>query len=303
MTTLQLASYDCFSAEPFGGNIAFMIAGAAALDESRMKRIAREFGVPATCFIQEIAKDGVRARFFAPGAELPMCGHGTMGLYTWLFEEGHLTWGDAERMTSSLTTPLRTAPVALTRQPDGRPLVMLDLNLPAFTASDVDADRLAGLLGCTPAAFDIALPLETATADFVHLVVALTSLDDLLALQLDFGGLAALCRQHGIGTVICWTRETRDAASAWHCRDFCPALGVDEAPAVGTSNGALAAYLVRHGVIAGGGVHAVEAEQGIAVGRPSRIHLEIDVEDSHARTIRVGGMATRMISGAIPVPA
>ena len=88
MATLPLASYDCFSDVAFGGSVAMMVGQAAGLDEPTMRRIAREFGMPATCFIQAVADDAVRVRFFSPAAELPMCGHGTMGLFTKLLADG-----------------------------------------------------------------------------------------------------------------------------------------------------------------------------------------------------------------------
>ena len=151
---------------------------------------------------------------------------------------------------------------------------------------------------------DLSLPLETAGADFVHLPVAMASLEALSALRPDFPALGRYCIARGIGTVIAFSTQTADPEAAWRCRDFCPAVGVDEAPAVGTSNGALACYLVRHGVLAAGadGGIAVHAEQGIELGRPSRIHVEMAVTAGAATSVRVGGMATRVFSGNLTLP-
>ncbi len=304
MPTLPLASYDCFSDIAFGGSIAMMVSQADGLDEATMRQIAREFSAPATCFIQEVSGDTVRVRFFSPVAELPMCGHGTMGLFTNLMAEGEIGWNGADRRTASLVTPIRTSKVELIRTSDGRPRVLLDLKLPAFAGPAIARDTLAGLLGTNPAAMDTALPLETAGADFVHLPVAMASLEALSALRPDFPALGRYCMDRGIGTVIAFSTQTADPDAAWRCRDFCPAVGVNEAPAVGTSNGALACYLVRHGVLTpdAGGRIAVHAEQGIEVGRPSRIDIEMDVADGAATAVRVGGMATRIISGSLAIP-
>jgi len=304
MASLPLASYDCFSDVPFGGSVAMMVSDAAGLDETAMRRIAREFAAPATCFIQEVGTDAVRVRFFSPVAELPMCGHGTMGLFTKLIGDGQLDWNGAERRTATLVTPIRSSRVDLVRLADGRPRVLLDLKLPAFAAATVDTGELAGLLGTTPDAFDLRLPFETAGADFVHLPVAMRDLAALSALAPDFPALRRFCLERGIGTVIAWSTQTGDPGAAWRCRDFCPAVGVDEAPAVGTSNGALACYLVRHDVLAPdhAGEIAVFAEQGYEVGRPSRIDVEVTVAAGQATAVRVGGMATRVISGNLALP-
>ena len=66
MPRLPLASWDCFTDRAFGGSVAMMVSDAAGLDEPTMRRIAREFAVPATCFIQGVAGAEVRARFFSP---------------------------------------------------------------------------------------------------------------------------------------------------------------------------------------------------------------------------------------------
>lgn len=303
MLQLPLTSYDCFSDRAYGGSVAMMVSDAVGLDEAAMRTIAREMAVPATCFIQGIEGDEVRVRFFSAGAELPMCGHGTVGLFTKLFEDGLLVWGEANKRSATLTTPIRSSPVDLYRSEDGRPRVMLDMRLPTFGLPVFDVDELACLLGVGADAFDPALPLESASADFVHLVVAMRSQGDLHALQPDFTGLGAFCKAHGFGTVIAFTCETDYPEAAWRCRDFCPAVGVDEAPAVGTSNGALACYLVRHGVLAldTNDFINVFAEQGYSLGRPSRIDVAIRVEQDAVTAVRVGGMATRIISGFIRV--
>ena len=83
-------------------DVVHLATGGAELDETAMRRIASEFAEPATCFLQQLSDDEVVVRFFSPGAELPMCGHGTMGLFTWLFEDGHLTWGNADHRTATL---------------------------------------------------------------------------------------------------------------------------------------------------------------------------------------------------------
>lgn len=304
MTSLPFASFDCFTDVAFGGSVAMMVSCARGLDEATMRRIAREFGAPATCFIQDVEGDTVTARFFSPVAELPMCGHGTMGLFTLLTADGSLAWNGVQRRRAVLTTPIRSSAVDLVLSADGRPRVLLDLRLPAFAGAGTNPDELAGLLGTTAAAFDAGMPFETAGADFVHLPVPMRDLDALSALTPDFPALGRYCRERGIGTVIAYSTQTADPAASWRCRDFCPAVGVDEAPAVGTSNGALAAYLVRHGVLASDaeGRIAVHAEQGIELGRPSRIHVEIDTTDGKPTAIRVGGMATQVLSGRLALP-
>ena len=81
-------------------------------------------------------------------------------------------------------------------------------------------------------------------------------------------------------------------------RDFCPALGVDEVPASGTTNAALAGYLVQHGLIVAQS-QVILAEQGSEIGRPSKICSQITVEDDEIKELWVGGQAVASIQGVL----
>ncbi len=120
----------------------------------------------------------------------------------------------------------------------------------------------------------------------------------------DFPGIVALCRDHGIETVALFTTETLDPASTLHVRDFCPAVGVAESAAAGTTNAALASYLVRHRIVSPDASARVEvrAEQGVEIGRASRIVSRAVIEDDAVTRLDVGGVATRTVEGLLHLP-
>ena len=300
MTSLPLALYDAFSDTAFGGSQAAIVSGAGFLDEATMARIAGELGYPAVCFVGAAGEERVEARFRSTVMELPMCGHGTIALMTRLVEQGHIT------MPSSvdLHLPRSRAHVTVSAGAGGRPLVMLEVTPPAFRKDDVDRDRLARLLGLESDIIARDHPLETVCGDFVHLVVPLPGLDAMQRVSPDFPGIVALCHDHGIETVALFTTETLDPASTLHVRDFCPAVGVAESAAAGTTNAALACYLVRHRIVtpdSGACVH-VWAEQGVEIGRASRIVSRAVIEDDTIASLEVGGMATRILDGLLHLP-
>ena len=88
MSEYPVAFYRAFSDTVFGGSMAGIIAQAQNLAAGQMLQIAQEIGAPATGFITAIDEHGVDVRFFSTLTEYPMCGHGTMGLMTWLVEHG-----------------------------------------------------------------------------------------------------------------------------------------------------------------------------------------------------------------------
>jgi trans-2,3-dihydro-3-hydroxyanthranilate isomerase len=82
---------------------------------------------------------------------------------------------------------------------------------------------------------------------------------------------------------------------------FAPGLGVPEDPATGSAAGALGAYLVLYGLVdAPEGMAVIAVEQGIEIGRPSWIDVQVDVESTGEITqVRVGGRAITVIQGDV----
>lgn len=290
--TRPFALFDAFTDVPFGGSQAAVVMDAAGLDRDIRVRIAREFGLPATGFVERVDGGVVTLQFFSAVAELPMCGHGTLCVVTHLVEEGLLATGPC-----TLRLPAGDAAVMVTRQGD-RPCVMLTIRPARFAAVDLPMADLARHLGLEAPAFDPALPVEVAHGDFVHLVVPMADLSAMAAVRPDFAGLTAFCHAHGLETVALVCRDTVDPAADLHVRDFCPAVGVAESAAAGTTNAAVTAYLVRHGQIAPGPFHLV-AEQGLELGRPSRVQSTGIVGPNGLRDLSVGGVATRIARGVL----
>lgn len=301
MNTLPFALYDAFSETPFGGSQACIVGDAAGLDVPARHLIAREIGVPATCFITASSDRSIGAQFFSTVAELPMCGHGTIALMTRMIELGVLDWQGADRIDVELCLPSGPAAVAISRRDDGRPFVMLEVRPPAFRNDHVDLAGLARRLGLETADFSEDWPVETALGDFVHLVVPIKDLAVMRKTAPDFAALVQLCRDHGIETVALFCTEVERPESTLHVRDFCPAVGVAESAAAGTTNAALTGYLVRHGIVRpnGDGQVHVRAEQGHEIGRPSAIRSVASLEKNAIVRLQVGGVATKVAEGLL----
>ena len=305
MVTLPFALYDAFSDTAFGGSQAAVISDAAALEADVRQRIAREIGAPATGFVTGSDERSISARFLSTVTELPMCGHGTMGLMTRMVEEGVLDWRGAERIDVELRLPTAMAAVEITRRDDGRPLIMLDIAPPSFRQDRFDIEWLARLLTLDKDDFGRDWPMETVGGDFVHLVVPVKDLAAMRRVAPDFTGLVYFCHDHDVQTVALFCTEVERPGSTIHVRDFCPAVGVSESAAAGTTNAALTSYLIRHGIVRqdGDGRIVVRAEQGLELGRPSAIRSVVAMEGETVTRLQVGGVATKVMDGQLHLPA
>jgi PhzF family phenazine biosynthesis protein len=297
MKTRSLALYDAFSEVPFGGSQAAIITDAGCIEPAQRQRIAREIGMPATAFVDAYGADWIKLQFLSTVMELPMCGHGTLCLLTHMLESGLL----AATHDVELHLPRSTANVSWSKTASGRYQVMLDITPPRFAAAPPHSDELLRLLGLDAKALSAELPLETARGDFIHLVVPLAGLSQMRAIRPDFDGMVRFCHAYGIETIAVFCLDTEDPARQLHVRDFCPAVGVSESAAAGTTNAALTSYLLRHSRInVDGREFTVDAEQGIELGRPSSIKSCGTVDDvGDIARLQVGGIATRIFAGQI----
>ncbi len=303
-TTVPFALYDAFSDTLFGGSQGGIILDAGGIDAPTRQQIASELGLPATCFVSEVSGNTVTARFHSTAREYPMCGHGTICLITHLLNAGLLQWQGKDTLEVKLILPTKTAQVEIVKQ-DDKALVMLDIAAPKLREDQRDIKTLAGLLGLKQSDISDAHPVTTALGDFVHMIVPVNRLAAIQSIQPDFTAITAYCRENGIETLACFSAQTAQTGYDFHVRDFCPAVGVPESAAAGTTNAALATYWYHHGFLAknGVGLDTIKVEQGMELGRPSAIHTTLHSKSGEITRIQVGGVARKVIEGHFQVPS
>ena len=300
MKSFPFALYDAFSATAFGGSQAAVLIDAKQINTAERQRIAREIGMPATAFVDSHAEDWIEVQFMSTVMELPMCGHGTICLLTHMLELERISLARQSTRQVEIRLPKSNAKVSLSLRDDGRYQVMLDITPPRFEPPPPHTGALLKVLGLKADALAPELQLETARGDFVHLVVPLTGLDAMQLIQPDFNGMIEFCHAYGIETIAVFCTEVENAGNSIHVRDFCPAVGVSESAAAGTTNAALTSYLVRHELVSTGpGVVTVNAEQGLELGRPGSIQSRVTLSNQEIARLQVGGVATRVLDGHV----
>jgi trans-2,3-dihydro-3-hydroxyanthranilate isomerase len=81
---------------------------------------------------------------------------------------------------------------------------------------------------------------------------------------------------------------------------FAPAFGVDEDPATGGAAAAFAGYLARRDNLTNGTARWV-IEQGIEMGRPSRMEVEADAAYAAVTAVRVAGASVIISEGHLHI--
>jgi len=306
MTNFTFALYDAFSDKAFGGSQAGIVfdndsINGVTLDSDTRLKIAREFGWPATCFVNSFNSRSISARFYSTIREYPMCGHGTVCLMTMMIEKGILNWDRDGNIFVELDLSQTKTAVEIRRLENGRALVMLDVEIPNHRSADVDLDKLMTFLGTNVDGLAEGLPVELIVGSFTHLIVPIRNLDQMKQINPDFEGLRDYCDLSGIDTVAVFCTEVEIAGNDFHVRDFCPAVGVSESAAAGTTNGALTSYLVKHRIFSEVATGKIEltSEQGLELGRPSTLYSVASLRKGELERIQVGGVATKIVEGKL----
>lgn len=303
MPRYQFHQLDVFTAQPLAGNPLAVFPDATGLEPKTMQALAREMNLSETTFVTQTSAATRRVRFFTPAAEIPLAGHPTIGTWWLLAELGALPL-NADGVTHvTQETGAGVLPVDIYAEQGRVTRVVMTQTEPQFGDPVVAGARLAKALGGQAGLLLKQPAPQVVSTALPQLMVPIKSLAKLTALPSGGAGmaLAELLRELGTDCAMCYALETEQPGATVHCRMFAPGLGVPEDPATGSAAGALGCYLVWHGLVRPhGGVARITIEQGIEIGRPSVIHVEIAVGNGGEITsVRVGGQAVTVISGEV----
>ena len=76
--TVTVDCFEAFTTVPGKGNPAGVVFDADFLTEPQMQEIAKKVGFNETAFLVKSDKADLRIRYFTPGHEMNLCGHGTI---------------------------------------------------------------------------------------------------------------------------------------------------------------------------------------------------------------------------------
>ncbi|HPO04329.1 MAG TPA: PhzF family phenazine biosynthesis protein [Bacillota bacterium] len=300
---------DAFTEQVFGGNPAGVVLlpdGAEYPDDSSMRNVAAELRYSETAFIQKKEGGIFRLRYFTPAEEVDLCGHATVATFCALRDEG-LASGDYKAETN-----VGTLNVSLERG-----FVMMDMASPE--AIEVIRDRTAlkeiyEVMGLSENEGRVSLEgewdlyPEIISTGLPDIILPVENREALQRINPDFHALTKLSKKYNvigvhafalgeglIGSNCCEGACDLSQVTAY-CRNFGPAVGIDEEAATGTANGGLTYYLYKNALIdAGTGCRFL---QGEAMNRPSIVMSSVGPDESDIK-IRVGGSGAILAKGEI----
>ena len=297
----QFHTADVFTDKALSGNQLAVLTDARGLTDVQMRAIAREFNLSETVFVlpPEDARNTRRIRIFTPGSELPFAGHPTVGTAFVLAATGVI---ELDGDVTQIVFEENVGPVPVMIRAEGGKPVFMQLTaakIPEKGDYRYDAKEIAATLSLEESDLDRdhGNAIEPWSAGVPFLFVPVRTLEAL--------GRARINLER-------WEKSMRDSWAPdafvffekdgmYRARMFAPNMGVPEDPATGGACAALGGYIAARSAVSDGTLrHTVH--QGVEMGRPSRIDVEIDVSQGAVTAVRVGGSSVLVSAGTLFVP-
>ncbi len=272
---------DVFTDRPLAGNGLAVVHDADPLSDATMHAFARETRLSETSFVQT-AEGGAdyRHRIFMMNGEIPFAGHPSLGVAVAVARA---------RGESRVTYVQQTQPgeQAIDVELDGLRASASMLQEPPSFGPELDPDDVLGLVGLDGEAADPALPCQVVSTGVPQIVACVRDAALLRRVLPDYDRIGRLLAAHD--AISLYLAAVDQEAGKAHARSFLRTAEMGEDPATGSAVGPLAAH-----VAARTGVERLEVDQGVEMGRPSRLVASLDGD-----RVRVGGDVVILAEGTV----
>ena len=289
--------YDVFTDKPLTGNQLAVFTENSGLSSAEMQAMTRETKFSECTFVQPAEAPGtdVRLRIFGPNNEMQFAGHPVIGSAFALADDGVIAAGRKE-----FTFGLGIGPtlVELDWQGDRLRFAWMTQQKPVFGPTLNTTAQLMSALGLEASAIRPGVLPQEVNCGSAFFMVPLVSRAAVDQAVMDTRAVAAAFEAAKVtrrGLFIFSTEPGPDGATA-----YSRMLGAaSEDPATGSASGPLGCYLVKHGLVPADQAGSIVSAQGVKMGRPSRIHIKIDLSGSEITRVRVGGTSVLVGEGRL----
>jgi trans-2,3-dihydro-3-hydroxyanthranilate isomerase len=245
-------------------------------------------------------------RIFTPGNELPFAGHPTVGCAFVLASTGEIPLnGDETRIV--LEEGVGPVPVRILAR-DGVPYFahLSAAKMPEVGDPPPSIESLSAILSLSPGdilADDLIEP-EAVSCGAPFLFIPVRTPEVLTRIRIDQRKWEETLKSYWAPEMFVFSTEKWPGifeGGHIRARMFAPRLGIGEDPATGGACAALAGFL---GFRSEQRTSTLKwsVDQGVEMGRPSRLELEVDIAGGQVKAIRVGGSTVLVSTGVLHLP-
>lgn len=300
MKTFSIKIVDAFTTKPFGGNPAGVVADASGLTPAEMQKIANEMNLTETTFVfpPNDPNADFLIRYYTPQNEVAVAGHPTIATIHALIEEGKIPLKNKPHQVR-VETGAGVLPVEINVASAGNYTITMTMATPKFEDARISHADIAVMLGTDCNNLDTQYPILKMSTGIYWLVVRLKTLDAIQNLRPDLAAIAELSRREKVTGIQVFTTETEDSQCDFHVRTFLPNEGINEDPVCGTGNSCIGAYIVENEIVKTNGKILFTSEQGLELGRPGRVCIEVEGKPHAVTKVRITGTAVTVLTGEL----
>lgn len=283
---------DVFTRTRFAGNPLAVVPHADGLLDDQMQAIAREFNLSETVFIRppKLERHSAGVRIFTPSVELPFAGHPTVGAAVVLGLEKNASAVRIEEKVGVITCVIERIDKARGHARFALP------HLPERAGKAPDRNQIALRLGIDPDAIGCgSFRPSVSTAGVIFYLVPVARPEVLRQVQPNFDGWRETFPL-GHNSVYVYTATPGEPDNDFAARMFGPGMGLSEDPATGAAAAALIGELATQ---VGDGMTDYVIRQGVEMGRPSRIEVQIRKDGDQLIHAGIGGDAVIIGQGTL----
>ncbi|MGE6589631.1 PhzF family phenazine biosynthesis isomerase [Bacillus mycoides] len=243
MKTINVFHYDAFTNKPNMGNPAGIVFEADGLTEEDMQRIAEKVGFNETSFVLSSEVADIRMRYFTPGFEMDLCGHGTVGTIYALRERGLLE----EKTNLTIETKAGILPIQIGANENGETFIKMRQAAPQFKGFTGSKEELAHSIGLEVTDLDANVPIVYGSTGNWTVIVPIKNLDACERMKPKNEAFPSVLKEIPKASIHPVCLETYDEQVQMHGRHFSsPYSGTIEDPVTGTASGVMGAYYATY---------------------------------------------------------
>ena len=289
MKTINVFHYDAFTNKPNMGNPAGIVLEADGLTEEDMQRIAEKVGFNETSFVLSSEVADIRMRYFTPGFEMDLCGHGTVGTIYALRERGLLE----EKTNLTIETKAGILPIQIGANENGETFIKMRQAASQFKDFAGSKEELAHSIGLEVTDLDASVPIVYGSTGNWTVIVPIKNLDACERMKPKNEAFPSVLKEIPKASIHPVCLETYDEQVQMHGRHFSsPYAGTIEDPVTGTASGVMGAYYATY--LEKDFDHELEliVEQGQEINKDGRVMVYVtkDVENDNLQ-IDIAGTA------------
>jgi trans-2,3-dihydro-3-hydroxyanthranilate isomerase len=196
-------------------------------------------------------------------------------------------------------------PVAVTLEGDPKQpsFIWMRHGTPEFGPEMKNRAEIAAALNLTEADLIPGAPIQTGSTGSRFMFVPLRDRDAVDRAALDAPRIIKALGDQPLVGIFVFAPDPDPGAGRVHSRMFAPhTSGIAEDPATGSATGPLAEYLVKQRLVKADGPVAMVSDQGVKMGRHSRLHIRGIARDGRLEQIEVGGGVVPVLDGTLRIP-